>query len=212
MHMCPSMPYLFLPILASRPRAVSICFACLYLSLYFILSCPSLLPSAAAVQPIESVILRPIETINPSSESLSPLPQARIYSLQFGKFDLPRKAQRKYMCIAHTYVDVLCTCNTIPWLSLAAKSRKANIDSSNLDASPYGTVACKMYTRACCIRSFSSAICPASRLEKGGWARAIVPLCRGHVNHNPESSLASSFSPTRASARNGYGSGVRVVK
>ncbi|KAL6810009.1 hypothetical protein J3E69DRAFT_350828 [Trichoderma sp. SZMC 28015] len=29
--MCPSMPYLFLPILASRPRAVSICFACLYL-------------------------------------------------------------------------------------------------------------------------------------------------------------------------------------
>ncbi|KAL6822544.1 hypothetical protein V8C40DRAFT_249864 [Trichoderma camerunense] len=87
------------------------------------------------------------------------------------------------MCIAHTYVDVLC--NTIPWLSLAAKSRKANIDSSNLDASPYGTVACKMYTRACCLRSFLSAICPASRLEKGGWARAIVPLCRGHVNHKP---------------------------
>ncbi|KAL6693643.1 hypothetical protein J3F84DRAFT_67795 [Trichoderma pleuroticola] len=63
------------------------------------------------------------------------------------------------------------------WLSLAAKSRRANIDSSNPDASPSETVACSLYTRACVYAAFQR-ICPASRLE-GGWTRAIVPLCRG---------------------------------
>lgn len=84
----------FLAILASRSKSginllrLSVSF--LSISSYPVQVC---FLQLLAVQPIESVT--PSANRNNKSVFRVPLPQARIYSLQFGEFDLPRKAQRK---------------------------------------------------------------------------------------------------------------------
>lgn len=123
--MCPCLIF-FLessPAFQERYQSARLCWI---FSLHFILSRTSLLPSAGRC-PANRIVHH---STNRSNHIRLPPPQARIYSLQFGKFGLPRTAQ-KIRVHCPTY---LCSGLTIPWLSLAAKSRKANVDSSNLDA------------------------------------------------------------------------------